>query len=164
MLELNKVMMVGRLTRDPEMVYGNSGNAIAKMGVAVNRRGYGGREDETYFIDVTAFGQSAEFVSKYFTKGKAIYIEGRLQQDRWTDRETGGNRSKVYVIAERVQFAESKAEQQAADGYQQRGGGYQQSGHQDAAPANTAPSGGGGGGAQQPPDFSGGQTDDDLPF
>lgn len=157
MLELNKVMIVGRLTRDPETMYAANGNAIVKIAIAVNRRGFGDREDETHFFDVTAFGQSAEFVSKYFSKGKAIYVEGRLNQDRWTDRETGGNRSKIVIIAERVQFAESRSSEQGDGGGWQGGQSASQSGPQGQA----APAGGNAPSQQAPAPEN---TEDDLPF
>ena len=111
MLELNKVLMTGNLTRDPEVKYLPSGQAICNFSIALNRH-YKSKDGETQqeatFVDITAWGPQAEFVGKYFKKGAAIYVEGRLKQDTWEDKNTGAKRSKLSVVAERVQFADSK--------------------------------------------------------
>jgi single-strand DNA-binding protein len=112
MMELNKVMLVGNLTRDPEVRYIPSGSAVADLRLAINRRVFdrnsGERRDETVFIDVTAWEKSAEFCKNYMHKGSGIYIEGRLKMDTWEDKQGGGQRSKITVVAERIQFVESK--------------------------------------------------------
>lgn len=109
MLELNKVMLIGNLTRDPEVKYIASGTAIAQMSVAVNRRAGKGKEDEVAFIEVTAWDKTAEFCKSYLAKGKAIFVEGRLKMDTWDDKQTGQKRSKLSVVAERIQFADSRS-------------------------------------------------------
>lgn len=107
MPNLNKTLLIGNLTRDPEMRHSSKGNAIAGFGLAVNRKyktAAGEIEEETTFLDVSAFGQQAETVSKFLKKGAAVFVEGRLRLDRWDDKTTGQKRSKIVVIADRVQF------------------------------------------------------------
>jgi single-strand DNA-binding protein len=119
MLEMNKVMLIGNLTRDPELTYTPSGTALAKLGLAVNRsskdRTSGEWKKETAFVDIDAWGQTAEFCSKYLAKGKRVYVEGRLKFDQW-ETSDGQRRSKLGVTAERVQFADPRpAEAQPSD-------------------------------------------------
>jgi single-strand DNA-binding protein len=107
---LNKVMLIGNLTRDIELRYSPSGTAIAKTGLAVNRRfkGQNGEQkDETMFIDVTIFGKAAEVANQYLGKGRKVLAEGRLVLEQWTDQE-GKNRSKHSVAVENIQFLDSK--------------------------------------------------------
>ena len=107
MANLNKVLLLGNLTRDPELRNTTKGTSVAELGIAVNRRtqdGNGGWRDETTFVDVTAWGSSAENAHKYLTKGRAVFIEGRLQLDSWDDKETGQKRTKLKVVAENIQF------------------------------------------------------------
>lgn len=166
MLELNKVMVVGRLTRDPEARQLPSGSTVVNFSIAVNRRRKDTRTndyvDETSFFDVSAWERQAEFVQQYFSKGKAIFVEGRLEQRRW--EQDGQKRSKVEIRADRVTFAETKAESEA------RGGGNYDGGQQQSysAPAQPPASGGmppmPGGAAPSGGASSGGGTDDDLPF
>jgi single-strand DNA-binding protein len=107
MANLNKVMLLGNLTRDPDLRHTPKGTAVAELGLAVNRRtsdGNGGWTDETTFVDITAWGSTAENAAKYLTKGRAVFIEGRLQLDTWDDKETGQKRSKLKVVAENLQF------------------------------------------------------------
>jgi len=120
---LNKVMLIGNLTRDPESQQTNSGTAIAKLGVAVNRTYKdkdGNKVDDTVFVDVDVFAQSAEFCRDYLRKGFRVLIDGRLKFDQWEDRETGQNRSKLGVIADRVQNLTLKSEQQPQQQQQQQ--------------------------------------------
>ncbi len=106
---LNHIVIMGRLTRDPELRRTGSGIAVASFTVAVDRD-FGGRdggERETDFIDCVAWRQTGEFVSKYFTKGSMIVVSGRLQIRNWTDKE-GGKRRSAEVVADNVYFGESK--------------------------------------------------------
>ena len=107
----NKVILVGNLTRDVELKYTPSGTAIAKFGLATNRTykdpQTGENKQETMFIDITVFGRSAEIVNQYLNKGKRVLVEGRLVLDQWVD-STGQKRSKHSIIAEKVQFMDSK--------------------------------------------------------
>ena len=116
---LNKIILMGRLTRDPEMRRTNSGTAVASFSLAVDRdfKGQNG-EKETDFIDIVAWRNTAEFVSKYFTKGRMAVVEGRLQIRDWTDKE-GNKRRSAEVIADNVYFGDSK--NTASDTTQQGG-------------------------------------------
>ena len=107
MASFNKVILVGNLTRDPELRYTPKGMAIAKIGLAVNRtwrNEAGETKEEVTFVDVDVFGRTAENVSQYMRKGSPILIEGRLRLDQWDDKQTGQKRSKLGVVAETVQF------------------------------------------------------------
>ena len=107
---LNKIILMGRLTRDPELRRTGSGTAVTSFSLAVDRdfKSQSG-EKETDFIDIVAWRGTAEFVSKYFTKGRMAVVEGRLQIRDWTDRD-GGKRRSAEVIAENVYFGDSKRE------------------------------------------------------
>ena len=107
---LNKIILMGRLTRDPELRRTGSGTAVTSFSLAVDRdfKSQNG-EKETDFIDIVAWRGTAEFVSKYFTKGRMAVVEGRLQIRDWTDRD-GGKRRSAEVIADNVYFGDSKRE------------------------------------------------------
>lgn len=107
---MNKVILCGNLTRDPEIRYSQGENAlaIARFSMAVNRRFQKGQEQETDFFNCTAFGKQAEFIEKYFRKGSRMLLTGRMQNDNYTNK----NGEKVYsvqIIAEEVEFAERKS-------------------------------------------------------
>jgi len=107
MASFNKVILMGNLTRDPELRYTPKGTAIAKIGLAVNRvwtTDTGEKKEDVTFIDVDIFGRTAENVGQFMRKGRPIMIEGRLKLDQWDDKQTGQKRSKLGVIAETVQF------------------------------------------------------------
>lgn len=107
MASFNKVVLVGNLTRDPELRYTPKGTAIAKIGLAVNRTWKsesGETKEEVTFVDVDVFGRTAENVGQYMRKGSPILIEGRLRLDTWEDKQTSQKRSKLGVVAENVQF------------------------------------------------------------
>jgi len=108
MASFNKCILMGNLTRDPQLKYLASNNtAVAEFGIAVNRKfksASGEEREEVTFIDVTAWGKTAELINQYFTKGKPIFIEGRLKLDQWEDKQGGGKRSKLSVIVENFQF------------------------------------------------------------
>lgn len=107
MANLNKVMLIGNLTRDPELRYTPKGTAVAELGLAVNRvrnNDQGERIEETTFIDVTLWARQAELAQQYLGKGRPVYIEGRLQMDTWDDKTTGQKRSKLKVVGENMQF------------------------------------------------------------
>lgn len=110
MASLNKVLLMGNLTRDPETRYTTSGSAVCALGLAVNRRfvSRGEERDETCFIDLEVWGKQAEACQTYLHKGSPIFVEGRLRYDQWEDRETGRKRSRLLVTAERVQFLSSR--------------------------------------------------------
>ncbi len=107
MASFNKVILMGNLTRDPELRYTPKGTAIAKIGLAVNRvwtTDTGEKKEEVTFVDVDVFGRTAENVGQYMRKGRPIMIEGRLKLDQWDDKQTGQKKSKLGVVAETVQF------------------------------------------------------------
>src|SRR5471030_1934148 len=107
----NKVILAGNLTRDPELRYTPKGTAIAKITLAINRTWKsetGESKEEVTFVDVEAFGRTAENIGQYFKKGRPILIEGRLKLDQWDDKQTGAKRSKLGVTLENFQFMDSK--------------------------------------------------------
>ena len=105
---LNKIILMGRLTRDPELRRTQSGTAVASFSLAVERDfKEASGERATDFIDIVAWRSTAEFVSKYFTKGRMAVVEGRLQIRDWTDKD-GGKRRSAEVVAENVYFGDSK--------------------------------------------------------
>ena len=107
MASFNKVILMGNLTRDPELRYTPKGTAIAKVGLAVNRvwtNEAGEKKEEVTFVDVDIFGRTAENVGQYMRKGRPILVEGRLKLDQWDDKQTGQKRSRLGVVAETVQF------------------------------------------------------------
>ena len=122
---LNKIILMGRLTRDPELRRTQSGTAVTSFSLAVDRdfKSQSG-EKETDFIDIVAWRNTAEFVSKYFTKGRMAVVEGRLQIRDWTD-QNGNKRRTAEVVADNVYFGDSKREGDTGGSY---GGGYQPAG------------------------------------
>ena len=121
---LNHIVIMGRLTRDPELRYTQSQRPVALFSVAVERD-YGGRdgaERQTDFIDCVAWQSTAEFVTKYFTKGSMAVVSGRLQMRDWTDRE-GNKRRSAEVVADRVYFGESKRSREENASSMPRAGG-----------------------------------------
>lgn len=110
MRDINQVIMVGRLTRAAELRYSNNGTAISTFSIASNksRKTPQGWQDEGHFFDVTFFGKQAEAVNQYLGKGQQVVIEGELHQDRWTDKNTNQNRSKVKIIAQNLQLVGGK--------------------------------------------------------
>ena len=146
MANLNKVMLIGNLTRDPEVKYTPKGTAVAELGLAVNRSystEQGEKREEVTFIDVELWGRTAELAGEYLKKGRPVYIEGRLKLDTWDDKQTGQKRSKMRVVGETMQFLGGREGGQGGGGggYEGGGGGYEEQG---------ASSSGGGGGGRPP--------------
>jgi single-strand DNA-binding protein len=107
MASFNKVLLMGNLTRDPQLKYLPSQTAVAEFGLACSRKfkGQNGEErEEVTFVDCSAFGRTGEVINQYFTKGKPIFVEGRLKYDSWEDKQGGGKRSKMSVVVENFQF------------------------------------------------------------
>jgi len=127
MANFNKVILMGNLTRDPQLRYLPNNNPVCDFGIAVNRRWRdrdGNQHDEVCFVDCSAFGRQAEIVNQYMSKGRPILIEGRLKFDSWTGQD-GQKRSKHTVVAENVRFIGSReAGEQAGGGYDRAAGGY----------------------------------------
>lgn len=149
-------MLMGNITRDIELRYTPKGTAVTDIGVATNRRTKQGEEwvDETTFVDVTLWGRTAELAGQYLSKGRPVFIEGRLHMDTWTDQQTGKQRSRLKVVGENMQFIGS-----GGSGQQQGGGApsQQQRPQQQPAPQQQAPQGG----SPAPADSF---EDDDIPF
>ena len=107
MASYNKVLLMGNLTRDPEVRYTPKGTALANLGLAVNRvwtTESGEQKEEVTFVDIEVWGRQAETAGQYLSKGRPVFIEGRLKLDSWEDKESGQKRHKLKVVAERVQF------------------------------------------------------------
>ncbi len=142
---VNKVFLMGNLTRDVELKHTPSDQAVATIGLAMNRRFRtkdGDNREETTFVDCEAWGRTAEIMSQYLSKGRPVFVEGRLKLDTWQDKE-GANRSKLRVVVDTFQFIDARTE---------GGGGSGGSGGAVAATAATA------GGEHQPIE------DSDIPF
>ena len=117
----NKVYLIGNLTRDPELRVTPKGTAICQFGLAVNRQfkdESGAQRDETTFVDIEAWGRQGETISKYVTKGRPLFVEGRLKFDQWEDKTSGQKRSKLKVVLEGFQFLGSGQRDGAPDGEQ----------------------------------------------
>ena len=153
MSSFNRVILMGNLTRDPELRFTNNNMAICKFGLAVNRRfkdsASGEWKEEPTFVDITIFGSRAEPFAKYHTKGKQAFIEGTLRMDTWEDKNGGGKRSKLYVVADNWEFVG------AGGGARGEGGGGGFSGGPSSAPAGES------GASEREPEF---QQVDDTPF
>jgi len=116
MIDINKILITGRLTQDPELKYTPTGSAVCEMRIASGRsyvdKTSGDRKEDTVFINVSAWGKTAEFCHEYMRKGSGVYVEGRLKHDSWKDKD-GNNRERISIYADKVQFGETKAEAQA---------------------------------------------------
>ena len=133
MPNLNKVMLMGNLTRDPEIKYTPKGTAIAVFGLAINRNytlENGEKREEVTFIDAEAYARLAEIIGEYCKKGKPIYVEGRLKLDQWDDKASGQKRSKIKVVVETMQLLGSR---------EGGGGGGGEGGSYEEADAYAAP-------------------------
>jgi len=131
MASVNKVILIGNLTRNNELRYTPKGTAVLDNSIACNERrtnDAGEKIENTTFIDVTFWGRTAENVSRYLSKGSSIYIEGKLSLDKWTDQATNQPRSKLKVVAETVQFLGGKK----SEGNEQYGGPRNVNEHQSA--------------------------------
>ena len=128
MASVNKVMLLGNLTRDPEIRYTPKGTAVTDLGMAINRirtGDNGERIEEVTYVDVTLWGRSAELAGQYLGKGRSVFIEGRLQLDQWDDKATGQKRSRLRVVGENMQFIGGQG--QGGGGGNAQGGNQQQS-------------------------------------
>lgn len=153
MANLNKVMLIGNLTRDPELRQTPKGTAVAQFGLAVNRsfRGEDGQSrEETTFVDLEAWGKQAETISKYMSKGRPIFVEGRLKLDQWEDKNGGGKRSKLRIVVENFQFLGGRQDGDSG------GGGGGGAAREPAGPPRRA--------EQPAPGGSDNGIDEDVPF
>jgi single-strand DNA-binding protein len=162
-MELNKVLLIGNLTHDPESRHLQNGSQVCKLRIAANRRTGGGqgaeKRDEVLYIDVETWQRTAELCAQYLRKGSQVLVEGRLKMDQF-QTQAGENRTKILIVADRVTFG---SRPDSASGGAPRTGGAQQGGS-SARPATPAHSGAGDD-YGDPGGFSGdGPTEDDLPF
>ncbi len=150
MSSYNRVILMGNLTRDPEVRYANNGTAVCRIGLAVNRRfkdsQTGDWREEPTFIDVTMFGKRGEAFARYHTKGRTAFIEGSLRLDTWEDKQSGQKRSKLYVVGDEWQFVGGRGEGPGGGG--------------EPMASRSGSGGGGGGGGGGGDDF----LDEDTPF
>ncbi|MGC3945411.1 MAG: single-stranded DNA-binding protein [Chryseolinea sp.] len=167
MADVNKVILIGRLTRDPQLKYLPSQTAVCEFGLAVGRKfkaASGEMREETTFVDCAVFAKGAEIFQQYMAKGKQVYVEGRLKLDQWEDKQGGGKRSKMSVVVENFQFLGDRG---GAGGGQQGGGEYDPGQAPARPPQNRGPQRAPQQAPQQAPyDDSQGQqfTEDDIPF
>jgi single-strand DNA-binding protein len=127
MASFNKVLLMGNLTRDPQMKYLPSQTAVCEFGIASNRkfRTQGGEDrEEVCFVDCTAFGRTGEVINQYMQKGRPIFIEGRLKFDSWDDKQSGQKRSKLGVVVDNFQFIGGREDGGGPGGGGGGGGGY----------------------------------------
>src|SRR3989442_9004133 len=139
MASFNKVLLLGNLTRDPEVRYTPKGSAVCDLGVAVNRvytTDSGEKREEATFVEVTLWGRTAEVAGEYLKKGRPIFVEGRLQLDSWDDKQSGQKRSKLKVIGENMQML--GAPRGGGGGDEESSGGSRSS--KPAPPPKAAPS------------------------
>jgi single-strand DNA-binding protein len=156
MANVNKVILIGNVTRDPEVKFTPKGSAVADVGLAINRNytlDNGEKREETIFVDVELWGRLAEIAGEYAKKGRPIYIEGRLRMDTWEDKTSGQKRSRMKVVGENLQLLGSRPPGGGSGGGDEESGGHQESRPQRSS--RPAPS-------QQPPKSS--EPDDDIPF
>ena len=182
MASLNKVFLVGNLTRLPNLRYTPGGSAVCELGLAVNRKfvANGQEKEETCFVDIVVWGKQAELCNRFLDKGSAALVEGRLQLDQWEDKESNAKRSRLRVVAERVQFlgrnerkgedaqrdfdqqAQNYGEENQMSGQQrpssskmqpQKPAGFQKQGSQPEAPPSPGEE-----------VFNGEDVEDDIPF
>ena len=140
MASFNKVFLMGNLTRDPEMRQLPSGQSVCTLRLAVSRSyrtSAGETREDTLFIDVTAWGRQAETSNTYLRKGSSVFVEGSLRMEQWEDKNTGQQRQRHSVTAERVQFLNTAQRNGQQGGYAPQQGGYQQPAQQ-AAPYQAA--------------------------
>jgi single-strand DNA-binding protein len=163
MANFNKVYLIGNLTRDPELRVTPKGTAICQFGIAVNRQykdDSGALRDDTTFVDIEAWGKQAETISKYMTKGRPLFIEGRLKLDQWEDKNSGQKRSRMKVVLEGFQFLGGGQRDSGGGGGSSAGGGQAGGGDEGSSPERYSP-----------PPRSGGakpasteNLDEDVPF
>ncbi|MGJ3243543.1 MAG: single-stranded DNA-binding protein [Opitutales bacterium] len=160
MASFNKVILMGNLTRDPEMRMTPSGLAICKIGLAVNRRYTtkdGEQREETTFVDIDAFGRQAEVMAKYAQKGTSMLVEGRLRLDQW-ETNSGEKRSKLNVVCENFQFGGRASDSGGG------GGGGSGSNYEEHAPPSRSGGSGSASNAQDKAASGQNEDDDDVPF
>lgn len=160
MANLNKVQLIGNITRDPEVKYTPKGSAVTDLGLAINRyytTETGEKREEVTFVDVTLWGRQAEIAGEYCKKGRSVYVEGRLQLDSWEDKATGQKRNRLRVVADSMQLLGPKpGGAGSSSGHEEEGGGsYSRPASKFNSPRGSAPAAAA---APQP------EEEDDIPF
>lgn len=171
MASLNKVLLIGNLTRKPELRYTPSGTAVCEFTIAVNRRFTQGNEqkEDTCFVDITVWDRQADNCNRYLDKGSSVFIEGRLQLDTWIDKTDQKKRSRLRVVGETVQFLTTRREGGASGEYSQepasgsQGQPYTRRNPQDSYGGQAAPRNYGRPAQQYAPQYPEGQQGDSLP-
>lgn len=139
----NKVILVGHLTRDPQVKYTSGRTAVAEVGLAVSRKWYNKQtqqqEQETAFVDITFWGKTAETAGQYLNKGRPLLVEGYLKLDQWNDKQTGEKRSKLKVIGETMQFLGDNRGGQGQQNQQQGNQSWNQDSFYDQVPDDEEP-------------------------
>ena len=161
MANVNKVMLLGNITRDLEVRYTPKGTAVCDLGMAVNRvrlSDNGEKIEEVTFVDVTLWGRNAELAGQYLAKGRQVFVEGRLQLDQWDDKATGQKRQRLRVVGENMQFIGG----QGGGGGSAPQGGRQAPAQQSAPPAQQSSPPPAQGGAAAADSFD--NDADDIPF
>ncbi len=156
MANVNKVMLLGNITRDLEVRYTPKGTAVCDLGMAINRirtGDNGERIEEVTYVDVTLWGRQAELAGQYLAKGRPVFIEGRLQLDQWDDKQTGQKRSRLRVVCENMQFVGGTGTSQGG------GGGSSPRPSSSSGSDHDSPSQGG-----APASDSFDNDEDDIPF
>lgn len=163
MASFNKVILVGNLTRDPQVRYTPGGSAVAEIGLAVNRSWFdkqsNQKKEETTFVDVTLWGRQAEVAGEYLAKGRQVLIEGRLHLDQWDDKDSGQKRSKLKVVCENMTMLGAGGPGGAPNS---GGGGQRSAGRPQGSQPASQPSDSGGGDPSQ--SFYDDGPSDDVPF
>jgi single-strand DNA-binding protein len=167
---VNKVILIGNLGKDPEVRYTQGGQAVANLRIATSRswtdKASGQRKEETEWHDVEVWGKQAEQCGEYLAKGRQVYVEGRLKTDKWQDKTSGQERSRVKVVADSVRFLGGRGGAGAPGGGRGQGpeemgppGGFEEP---DSGPAGGGSAAGGGG--ERGGAGGGGGGPDDIPF
>lgn len=161
MANFNQVILIGNITRDPELRVTPKGTSICQFGIAVNRQykdESGQTREDVSFFDVEAWGKQGEVIAKYLAKGRQIFVQGRLKQDSWDDKTTGSKRTKIKVVLENFQFIGSR------EGGAPGGNAGEDSGEQSAPAERSAPPPRGPAARNTPPPPPQDNIDEDVPF
>lgn len=153
MAYLNKVLLIGNLTRDPELQYLPSGTALCKFDIAINRRFKD--KDETTFLSIETWGKTAEFCKEYLAKGRSVFIDGRIKIDSW-DAQDGTKRKRYVIVADSVGFADSKSSKSQSDHEENFKPSYSPEPNNDFESTNSN--------FPEEPKNESSSTSDDLPF
>lgn len=161
MANVNKVILIGNVTRDPEVKFTPKGSAVTDVGLAINRKytlDTGEKREETIFVDVELWGRLAEIAGEYAKKGNPLYVEGRLRMDTWDDKTSGQKRSRMKVVGENIQLLGGRpGGTHSGGGGEEHGGHSEHGGHFESRPQRSAPS-------RPAPPSSPSEPADDIPF